>query len=89
MPRATRTFNTDLGELVYQIARSEQFERIRREFHDGVIDDQDAQERVLDLVDGGNCKFYGDHGPEEWGWKLNELESSTLANQLYRMVEAE
>lgn len=87
MPRATRTFNTDLAELVYQIARSDQFEKIRREFNSGEIDDQDAQERVLDLVDNGNCRFYGDHGLEEWSWKLNEAESGALANQLFRMVE--
>lgn len=84
MPRATRTFNTDLAELAYQIARSDGFERIRTEFKAGRIDDQEAQEQLMELLDSGQCKFYGDHGPEEWGWKLSEVEFGRLASNLYR-----
>jgi hypothetical protein len=82
--RATRSFNTDVAELAYQIARSDQFERIVNEFRSGAIDDQEAQERILDLLDAGNCKFFGDHGPEEWSWKLNEAETGKLASSLFR-----
>lgn len=89
MPRATRTFETDLAELSYQIARSDAFERIRQEFADGRVDDQEAQERVSDLVDGGHCRFFGDHGPEEWGWKLTEYEMGQLIGSLYRKLGAE
>jgi hypothetical protein len=84
LPRATRTFNTDLAELAYQIGRSDAFARILQEFRGGVIDDQEAQERVLELLDNGNCKLYGDHGPEEWSWALNERETGLLASTLYR-----
>ena len=84
MPRVTRTFNTDLAELAYQIGRSEAFERIAHEFRSGEIDDQEAQERLLDLIDLGNCRFFGDHGPEEWSWKLEEREMGQLASLLYR-----
>lgn len=84
MPRVSRTFNTDLAELSYQIGRSEAFERIAREFQSGEIDDQEAQERLLDLLDLGNCRFFGDHGPEEWTWKLDESEMGKLASMLYR-----
>jgi hypothetical protein len=84
LPRVSRTFNTDLAELAYQIGRSEAFERIEREFRAGEIDDQEAQERLIDLIDLGNCRFFGDHGPEEWTWKLDESEMSKLASQLYR-----
>jgi hypothetical protein len=84
VPRVTRSFNTDLSELAYQIGRSDAFERIQREFKSGQIDDQEAQERVLDLIDAGICRFFGDHGPEEWTWKLNEAEMGKLASMLYR-----
>jgi hypothetical protein len=84
VPRVSRTFNTDLAELAYQIGRSEAFERIEREFKAGEIDDQEAQERLIDLIDLGSCRFFGDHGPEEWTWKLDEHEMSKLASQLYR-----
>jgi hypothetical protein len=79
-----RSFNTDLAELAYQIGRSEAFERIAREFASGEIDDQEAQERLLDLLDLGACKFFGDHGPEDWTWKLDEAEMGKLASILYR-----
>lgn len=84
MARASRTFNTDLTELAYQIARSDQFGRIKADFTAGHIDDQEAQERLLELLDFGSCKFYGDHGPEEWGWKLDEAEMGRLASMLFR-----
>jgi hypothetical protein len=79
-----RSFNTDLAELAYQIGRSEAFERIAREFASGEIDDQEAQERLLDLLDTGHAKFFGDHGPEDWTWKLDEAEMGKLASILYR-----
>ncbi len=84
MPRATRTFNTDLAELAYQIARSDGFVRIATEMRAGQIDDQEAQEQLLELIDNGICKFYGDHGPEEWRWALAEAEAGKLAGALFR-----
>lgn len=84
MPRATRTFNTDLAELAYQIGRSDAVAQIATDFQSGQIDDQEAQERLLELLDFGSCKLYGDHGPEEWSWKLTEREQGTLASTLYR-----
>ncbi len=72
MPRATRTFNTDLAELAYQIARSDGFQRIVGDLRAKSIDDQDAQEQLMELLDNGTCAFYGDHGPEAWRWALDE-----------------
>ena len=84
MARATRTFETDLAELAYQIARSDAFQRIVAEFRGADIDDQEAQERILELLDVGRCKFHGDRGPEEWTWALDEREAGNLAAALYR-----
>jgi|GEM_PF-1709798 len=84
MPRATRTFLTDLAELQYQIARSDQFARIERDFRLGEKDDQSVQETVVELLELGRCRFHGDHGPEEWSWSLDDSELATLANRLYR-----
>jgi hypothetical protein len=84
MARATRTFNTDLTELAYQIGRSDAFNLILGDFKSNTIDDQEAQERLMELLDFGNCKFYGDHGPEEWSWKISEVELGRLASSLYR-----
>ena len=84
MARATRTFETDLAELAYQIARSDAFVRIVEEFKAGETDDQEAQERILELLDLGRCKFHGDRGPEEWGWVLTEREAGSLAATLFR-----
>jgi hypothetical protein len=84
MPRATRTFETDLTELAYQIGRSDAMERVHREFKAGTIDDQEAQEQILELLDNGWCKLFGDRGPEEWRWALNESEQGKLASVLYR-----
>ena len=84
MPRATRTFETDLAELAYQIARSDAFQKICSEFREGLSDDQEAQERILELLDAGRCKFFGDRGPEEWSWVLTEREAGALAATLYR-----
>ena len=84
MARATRSFETDLAELAYQIARSDAFQRIVVEFRSGETDDQEAQERILELLDAGRCKFFGDRGLEEWGWTLNEREAGSLAGTLYR-----
>ena len=84
MPRATREFETDLAELAYQIGRSEAFQRIVQDFKQGACDDQEAQERILELLDFGRCKFQGDRGPEAWAWVLSERESGSLAAALYR-----
>ena len=84
MPRATRTFETDLGELAYQIARSDAYQRLVTEFREGRVDDQELQENVLELLDGGRCKFFGDRGPEEWSWVLTEVEAGRLASTLFR-----
>lgn len=84
MARASRTFETDLAELAYQIARSDAFQRIVAEFRGGEVDDQEAQERILELLDNGRCKFLGDRGPEEWSWVLTEREAGSLAATLYR-----
>jgi len=84
VPRATRAFETDLGDLAYQIARSDSYARIVEDFKLGRTDDQEAQERILELLEVGRCKFFGDRGPEEWGWVLNEMEQSRLAGQLFR-----
>lgn len=89
MARATRTFETDLTDLGYQIGRSEAFERIKSEFATGAIDDQEAQERVLDLLDAGHCRLFGDRGLEEWSWVLSEREMGTLAGTLYRELGGE
>lgn len=84
MARATRSFETDLAELAYQIGRSEAFERLKADFQAGRQDDQEAQEALMDLLESGRCQFYGDNGPEEWRWTLTERESATLAARLYR-----
>ncbi|MEB3328950.1 MAG: hypothetical protein VKQ33_06930 [Candidatus Sericytochromatia bacterium] len=84
MPRATRCFETDLGELAYQIARSDAYQRLVSEFRARRVDDQELQENVLELLDGGRCKFFGDRGPEEWSWVLSEAEVGKLAATLFR-----
>lgn len=84
MPHATREFETDLAELAYQIGRSEAFLAIVQDFKRGTCDDQEAQERILELLDFGRCKFRGDRGPEAWSWVLSERESSALAATLFR-----
>lgn len=84
MPRATREFETDLTELAYQIGRSEAFQKIIQDFRAQECDDQEAQERILELLDLGRCKFHGDRGHEAWSWVLSERESGTLAATLFR-----
>ena len=84
MPRATRTFMTDLAKLQYQIGRSDQFSRLERDFRSGEKDEQAVQEAVVELLELGRCRFLGDHGPEEWSWSLDDRELASLANRLYR-----
>ncbi|MEB3222004.1 MAG: hypothetical protein VKS61_07980 [Candidatus Sericytochromatia bacterium] len=84
MPRATRSFETDLGELAYQIARSDSYQRLVADFKTGRVDDQELQENLLELLDTGRCRFFGDRGPEEWGWVLSEPEVGKLAANLFR-----
>lgn len=83
MPRATRTYETDLAELAYQIAKSDSFQRIVAEFK-ASNDDQQAQEHIGELLEFGRCKLIGDRGPEEWAWVLNEREFARLLSTLYR-----
>lgn len=78
-----------MADLAYQIGRSENFDRIRQDFESGTIDDQEAQERLADMLDAGHCKLYGDRGPEEWSWKLSENETGQLIGTLFRHLLGE
>jgi hypothetical protein len=89
MPWVTRGFDTDLGELAYQIQRSEAFLRLGEGFRSGAFDDQELQERLLDFLDQGRCRLQGDRGLEEWTWALSELECAQLAGRLFREAAGE
>ncbi|MEB3197343.1 MAG: hypothetical protein VKP62_09080 [Candidatus Sericytochromatia bacterium] len=89
MPRASRSFETDLGDLAYQIARSDAFHRIVEEFATAQVDDQETQERILELLELGRCRFFGDRGAEEWTWVLSEREASQLASTLFKQAVGE
>jgi hypothetical protein len=89
VPRATRSFETDLGELAYQIARSDAYQRLVVDFKERRVDDQELQENVLELLDTGRCRFFGDRGPEEWTWVLSETELGKLASSLFREAVGE
>lgn len=84
MPEITRTYQTDLPDLAYQISRSGEFGEIRRDFTSDQIEDQEAQSLLLDLVQAGRCKLEGDHGKEEFRWALSEIEAGRLTSILYR-----
>ena len=84
MPLVTRIHRMDLPEIAYQISCSESFVVIREGFTTGVVDDQDAQARLLDLVMGGRCRIQGFQGEEELRWALSEAESGRLTSVLYR-----
>ncbi|MBU6430015.1 MAG: hypothetical protein KGR26_13455 [Cyanobacteria bacterium REEB65] len=84
MPEITRTYQTDLDDLAYQISRSEAFGEIRRALDSTEIDDQQAQSGLLDLVQCGKCTVAGDHGREIFRWALSEVEAGRLTSLLYR-----
>ncbi len=84
MPKVTRTYETDLDDLGYQISRSYQFTEIREEFTSGEVSDDEAQEQISDLIDVGRCVVDGDRGSEQLQWALSEAEMARLISQLYR-----
>jgi hypothetical protein len=84
MPRIVRTYDTDLDDLAYQVSRSYPFTAIRTEFTAGEIPDDEAQERIAELIDGGACRLDGDRGTELLEWSLSESETARLISQLYR-----
>lgn len=84
MVKISRSYETDLDDLGYQLSKSDAFSDIRAMFQRGEIDDQDAQERLLDLSMHGKAQTYGDRGPEELSWKLTEAQIGRLTSMLYR-----
>lgn len=84
MVKISRSYETDLDDLGYMISKSDAFAEIRSRLERGEVDDQDAQERLLDLVMHGRTSTYGDRGPEELGWKLSEADMGRLTSLLYR-----
>ena len=50
----TRTYDTDMADLAYQISRSLNFGEIREKLTHGLLKDQDAQSELLDLVIDGH-----------------------------------
>lgn len=84
MPKVTRTYETDLDDLGYQISRSGQFGEIRDDFSSGRVSDDEAQGQISDLIDAGRCVVDGDRGSEQLEWALSESEMARLISQLYR-----
>lgn len=84
MVKISRSYETDLDDLSYQISKSDEFGDIRALFQRGEIDDQDAQERLLNLIMDGRANTYGDRGPEDLSWKLSERDMGRLTSVLYR-----
>lgn len=84
MPKVTRTYETDLDDLGYQISRSYQFAGIRDDFTAGRVPDDAAQELISDLIDAGRCVVDGDRGSELLEWALSESEMARMISQLYR-----
>lgn len=84
MPRVTRTYETDLDDLGYQISRSDKFLAIKDDFASSVITDDLAQEQIEALLDGGACRLDGDRGPEVLEWALTEAEMARMISKLYR-----
>ncbi|HEY9900366.1 MAG TPA: hypothetical protein V6D00_14420 [Pantanalinema sp.] len=85
MPRVTRTYETDLDDLAYQISRSDKFNTIKDDFASTEITDDVAQEQIEALLDGGACRLVGDRGPEVLEWALSESEMARMISQLYRL----
>lgn len=84
MPKVTRTYETDLDDLGYQISRSGQFSEIRDDFSSGRVSDDEAQDQISELIDAGRCVVDGDRGSEQLAWALSEAEMARLISQLYR-----
>jgi hypothetical protein len=84
MPQITRTYETDMNDLAYQISRSDGFIEIRDHLESGELDDQEAQEDLLDIVLDGMCKVQGDRGLEEFRWVLSEADAGRVTSILYR-----
>ncbi|MBM3275442.1 MAG: hypothetical protein FJZ00_09825 [Candidatus Sericytochromatia bacterium] len=84
MPQITRTYETDMPDLAYQISRSDAFTHIRERLQASELDDQAAQAELLDLVLDGCCKIQGERGPEEFRWTMSEAEAGRLTSLLYR-----
>lgn len=84
MVKISRSYETDLDDLSYQLSKSDAFSDIRAMFQSGAIDDQDAQERLLNLSLDGRAHTYGDRGPEDLSWKLSEADAGRLTSLLYR-----
>lgn len=80
----TRTYETDMADLAYQISRSEAFADIRERLRRGEVQDQDAQSELLDLVMDGRCCVLGERGMEEFRWTITEAEAGRLTSILYR-----
>jgi hypothetical protein len=84
MPQITRTYETDMADLAYQISRSDAFTDIRQRLGAAELDDQSAQAELLDLVLDGCCKVQGERGLEEFRWTMSEAEAGRLTSLLYR-----
>lgn len=84
MPRVTRTYETDLDDLAYQISRSHAFTGLRDDFVAGRVADDQAQEAISELLDGGVCRLEGDRGAEVWEWALVEADLARMIGRLYR-----
>jgi len=82
--KISRSYETDLDDLSYQISKSDVFGEIRGMFQRGEIDDQEAQERLLNQILDGRANTYGDRGPEELRWILSEAEAGRLTSVMYR-----
>lgn len=80
----TRTYETDMADLAYQISRSENFGDIREKLKRGELQDQDAQSELLDMVIDGRCSVMGERGQEEFRWAISEIEAGRLTSILYR-----
>ncbi|MEB3300059.1 MAG: hypothetical protein VKO21_11310 [Candidatus Sericytochromatia bacterium] len=83
MPVVTRIHRMSLPELAYQLSCAPAFFRIREDFAAGVIDDQEAQARLLDFVLAGRGMVHAYQGEEELRWALSEAESGKLTSMLY------
>lgn len=84
MPKITRTYDTDLEDLAYQIGRSHSFLALRDDFAAHRVHDDEAQGAIADLIEGGGCRLDGDRGEESLHWALGEREAALLISRLYR-----
>ena len=84
MPQVTRTYETDMADLAYQISRSDAFAEIRDHLVRGLLQDQDAQSELLELAQNGSCIVQGERGREAFRWALSEADTGRLTSILYR-----